>query len=114
MFRVFVGAAAIAAAIGLPFAARADVGLVTDPSNIPRSPIPVSQCPPGYYSNSYGTCVERPDQNPGSPTALCCDGSESHSQHRSGTCSGHGGVCKWNGLGTGAPNSRSTDRQRWL
>ena len=31
----------------------------------------------------------------GAPTALCKDGSLSYSQHRSGTCSHHGGVAKW-------------------
>ncbi|WP_096291087.1 DUF3761 domain-containing protein [Mycobacterium ahvazicum] len=114
MFRVSIGAAAIAAVIGLPFTASRDVGVVGNLSEIPKQPIPLSQCPPGYYTNSYGTCVERPDQNPGNPTALCCDGSESHSQHRSGTCSSHGGVCQWNSLGTGNPNDRSADRQRWM
>jgi protein-S-isoprenylcysteine O-methyltransferase Ste14 len=29
------------------------------------------------------------------PTALCRDGEYSWSQHRSGTCSGHGGVAEW-------------------
>jgi hypothetical protein len=28
-------------------------------------------------------------------TAICKDGTPSHSQHRSGTCSGHGGVREW-------------------
>lgn len=114
MFRVSIGAAAIAAVIGLPFTASRDVGVVGNLSETPKSPVPLSQCPPGYYTNSYGTCVERPDQNPGNPTALCCDGSESHSQHRSGTCSSHGGVCQWNSLGTGNTNDRSADRQRWM
>ena len=31
----------------------------------------------------------------GAPTALCKDGSLSYSQHRSGTCSHHGGVATW-------------------
>lgn len=44
MLRVFVGAAIIAAVIGLSFAAHADVGVVGDPSGAPRSPIPLSQC----------------------------------------------------------------------
>ncbi|TMA11064.1 MAG: DUF3761 domain-containing protein [Betaproteobacteria bacterium] len=33
----------------------------------------------------------------GSPTARCKDGSMSYSQHRSGTCSRHGGVAEWLG-----------------
>jgi hypothetical protein len=31
----------------------------------------------------------------GSPTAKCKDGTLSYSQHRSGTCAGHGGVASW-------------------
>jgi hypothetical protein len=31
----------------------------------------------------------------GQPTARCKDGSLSYSQHRSGTCSRHGGVAEW-------------------
>jgi len=30
------------------------------------------------------------------PAAICADGSLSHSAHRSGTCSWHGGVMQWN------------------
>jgi hypothetical protein len=29
------------------------------------------------------------------PTATCVDGTVSYSQHRSGTCSHHGGVKEW-------------------
>ena len=29
------------------------------------------------------------------PTAKCRDGSNSYSQHRQGTCSGHRGVAQW-------------------
>jgi hypothetical protein len=32
---------------------------------------------------------------PAGATAQCRDGSYSFSQHRSGTCSGHGGVAVW-------------------
>ena len=40
---------------------------------------------------------------PPGATALCRDGSYSFSQHRSGTCSHHGGVATWlNGSGSGA------------
>jgi hypothetical protein len=40
---------------------------------------------------------ERTSKKSGSaaPTALCKDGSTSHSEHHTGTCSGHGGVEKW-------------------
>ncbi|MHA7701609.1 DUF3761 domain-containing protein [Mycobacterium sp. ML4] len=61
------------------------------------SPVRVAQCQSGYYKNSSGNCVERPDQNPDGGTAVCRDGTQSHSQTRSGTCSGHGGVSHWSG-----------------
>ncbi|WP_331271350.1 DUF3761 domain-containing protein [Mycobacterium simiae] len=85
MFRAFVGAAAVAAIIGL--SGTGGAYLVDRLGELPRSPVPLSQCPPGYYTNSSGNRVESPDQNPSNATAVCCDGSTSHSQHRSGTCS---------------------------
>jgi hypothetical protein len=48
--------------------------------------------------NSDGNCVHRPEQAPAPPagaTAKCQDGTYSFSQHRSGTCSHHGGVAQW-------------------
>lgn len=33
--------------------------------------------------------------DPSKPTAICKDGTTSYSKHRSGTCSGHGGVRTW-------------------
>jgi hypothetical protein len=39
-------------------------------------------------------------------TAVCADGTWSYSQHRSGTCSGHGGVHWWTGnLGAAGPGA---------
>lgn len=55
----------------------------------------VADCGPDYYRNSSGTCVHNPSSNPSGATALCNDGSYSYSQHRSGTCSHHGGVRQW-------------------
>ncbi|MEV0071547.1 DUF3761 domain-containing protein [Amycolatopsis sp. NPDC050768] len=52
-------------------------------------------CSGDYYRNSSGVCVHRPSSNPAGATAKCKDGSYSYSQHRSGTCSGHGGVLTW-------------------
>ena len=49
----------------------------------------------GSYTNSDGQQVERPDSNSSGATAVCKDGTDSHSEHRSGTCSGHGGVREW-------------------
>jgi hypothetical protein len=57
-------------------------------------------CAADYYRNSSGVCVHRPVKTQNSPVpagaaAQCRDGSYSFSQHRSGTCSHHGGVAKW-------------------
>jgi hypothetical protein len=99
---------------GFASTGSADIGFI-GPNGATTSPIPLAQCPSGYYQNSYGTCVERPNQNPNSSIAVCCDGTYSHSQHKSGTCSSHGGVCQWNSLNPGysdKPGSRSADMQR--
>jgi hypothetical protein len=55
-------------------------------------------CGGDYYVNSAGACVHRPvaaNTVPAGATAECKDGTYSFSQHRSGTCSGHGGVKRW-------------------
>jgi hypothetical protein len=56
-------------------------------------------CPNGTYVNSTGSTVCSPYASPSGPpagaTAQCADGSYSFSQHRQGTCSGHGGVSRW-------------------
>ncbi|HEX9338955.1 MAG TPA: DUF3761 domain-containing protein [Pseudonocardiaceae bacterium] len=74
----------------------------------PAAPaVPVVTAPPAndqancggdYYVNSDGNCVHRPELAPAAPagaTAKCADGTYSFSQHRSGTCSHHGGVAEW-------------------
>jgi len=52
-----------------------------------------------YYTNSDGRQVHSPAYSsggiPAGATAVCADGTYSFSQHRSGTCSHHGGVIKW-------------------
>lgn len=51
-----------------------------------------------YYINSSGNDVHSPAYSntvPAGATALCRDGTYSFSQHRSGTCSHHGGVAQW-------------------
>jgi hypothetical protein len=52
-----------------------------------------------HYTNSDGQQVHSPAYSsggvPSGATALCVDGTYSFSQHRSGTCSHHGGVAKW-------------------
>jgi hypothetical protein len=63
----------------------------------PAVPAPVD-CGGDYYVNVDGNCVHRPEQAataPAGATARCADGTYSFSQHRSGTCSYHGGVAEW-------------------
>ena len=55
-------------------------------------------CSADEYRNVDGVCVPRPTQAaapPAGATAECRDGTYSFSQHRSGTCSHHGGVKRW-------------------
>ncbi len=64
----------------------------------PAQAAPPAACDGDYYVNSDGNCVHRPEQAPAAPagaTAKCQDGTYSFSQHRSGTCSHHGGVAAW-------------------
>ncbi|CAM3399105.1 hypothetical protein BST27_29215 [Mycobacterium intermedium] len=100
MFRAFAVAAVATLTIGL----AAGLSELSEPS------IQLAQCQPGYYKNSSGNCVEKPDQNPNGTTAVCCDGTSSHSQTSSGTCSHHGGVCKWNSV---EPGYSDNARQEW-
>jgi hypothetical protein len=99
MFRaVFVGAVVVAAAIVTPSAASADSGInvVASKSGVATSPLPfIDGCPAGTYQAASGDCVERPDSSPSNETAICRDGTDSHSESRSGTCSRHGGVSQW-------------------
>ena len=59
---------------------------------------PKLDCPNGTYINTNGSTVCRPYESNTTPTgatAKCVDGTYSFSQHRSGTCSHHGGVSQW-------------------
>jgi len=54
----------------------------------------------GHYVNKQGATVHSPAHSksgavPDGASAQCRDGTYSFSQHRSGTCSHHGGVSKW-------------------
>jgi len=67
---------------------------------VPKTSPPQSQLSnDNHYTNSDGQRVHSPAYSPGGvpngATALCGDGTYSFSQHRSGTCSHHGGVAKW-------------------
>jgi hypothetical protein len=69
----------------------------------------LADCPGGYYENSDGQCIPGPSSGgapggaagitgggpPAGATAQCSDGKYSYSTHRTGTCSGHGGVAQW-------------------
>lgn len=62
------------------------------------APVTTATCPNGSYINSSGKSICSPAAAAGPPagaTAQCVDGVYSFSQHRSGTCSGHGGVARW-------------------
>ncbi|MFL6726012.1 MAG: DUF3761 domain-containing protein [Sphingomicrobium sp.] len=55
-------------------------------------------CDDDSYVSSDGDCVHRPvaaATAPASASAQCNDGTYSFSEHRSGTCSHHGGVAEW-------------------
>jgi hypothetical protein len=55
-----------------------------------------NSCGTGYYKNVDGICVHSPNKTScEGATAICRDGACSFSQHRQGTCSGHGGVAQW-------------------
>ena len=68
---------------------------------VPATSTPTAQAPlsnNNYYTNSSGNEVHSPAYSetvPVGASAQCRDGSYSFSQHRSGTCSHHGGVAKW-------------------
>jgi hypothetical protein len=88
---------AAAAPLAVPTTRAAAPPPVADPTT-PAGQQQNAGCGGDYYVNSDGNCVHRPVQAPGPPagaTAKCNDGSYSFSQHRQGTCSGHGGVATW-------------------
>jgi hypothetical protein len=90
-------AAAVGAAAIFPFTGHADVGFMTAmaSSRLTLSSGPYDDCPPGTYQSKNGDCVERPDSNRSGATGQCCDGTDTHAEHRSGACSHHGGICQW-------------------
>lgn len=72
---------------------------------MPASPLPFQSCPPGQDHETPG-CVEHPDQDSAGAMARCRDGNYSHSQTRSGTCSGHHGVAQWCPCGSVSSESK--------
>ena len=65
----------------------------------PKSPASQPLSNDNHYTNSDGQRVHSPAYSPGGApagaSAVCRDGTYSFSQHRSGTCSHHGGVARW-------------------
>lgn len=62
------------------------------------STIPAGLSNDSYYTNVDGNQVHSPAYSntaPAGASAQCRDGTYSFSQHRSGTCSHHGGVADW-------------------
>jgi predicted lipid-binding transport protein (Tim44 family) len=80
-----------------PGAAPASAPAVSQgPATVSSSGEP--SCGRDSYVNVDGNCVQRPVSSSSAPagaTAQCTDGTYSFSQHRSGTCSHHGGVAAW-------------------
>ncbi|RKR73468.1 DUF3761 domain-containing protein [Frondihabitans australicus] len=74
------------------------VARVSGGKAVPKPAAPAPTCTNGTYVNSSGHTVCRPEAAPSPPagaTAQCNDGTYSFSEHRQGTCSGHGGVKRW-------------------
>src|SRR5206468_10918902 len=90
-----------------PPATQAVAPPVAPPAVAPPAAQPA--CAADEYRNVDGNCVHRPQSAPAAPagaTALCKDGTYSFSQHRSGTCSHHGGVARWLTGGGGGTSSK--------
>jgi len=75
-----------------------DQGTYVAPTPTPAPAATAPTCTNGSYVNSDGNTVCSPEASstvPAGATAQCVDGTYSFSQHRSGTCSYHGGVSQW-------------------
>jgi hypothetical protein len=100
MFReLFIGSAIAATALNFPSGANADVGFVAaglGAGGLTTSYGPYDDCPAGEYRAHSGDCVPDPNSSDSDVTAICRDGSHSHSEHpySGGTCHGHGGVAQ--------------------
>ena len=76
------------------------VPAVTAPSQQQLQPASIPLSNDNYYTNVSGNTVHSPAYSENGSvsagaTAQCADGTYSFSQHRSGTCSHHGGVAQW-------------------
>jgi hypothetical protein len=74
----------------------AAVPAVVEPVSTPEpAPAQAPSSSGSGYTNSDGNHVNSPSNDPTGASAQCGDGTYSYSQHRSGTCSHHGGVARW-------------------
>jgi hypothetical protein len=67
----------------------------TPTTSAPAQTAPSNSSTGNGYTNVDGNHVNSPSSDPAGATAQCKDGTYSYSQHRSGTCSYHGGVARW-------------------
>ncbi|WP_082971198.1 DUF3761 domain-containing protein [Mycobacterium sp. 852002-51971_SCH5477799-a] len=112
LVRVVVCAAVITTAAICSASPAAGKPVITVSGGIATSPLPFPQCQAGQDRESPG-CVEKPDANSVGAMARCRDGSYSHSQTHSGTCSGHHGVAQWCPCGSvvGESSFKTVNRQ---
>lgn len=68
---------------------------ITEVTAIGSYVAPQLTCSNGSYVNVDGNTVCSPSSSSSGASARCGDGTYSYSQHRSGTCSHHGGVAVW-------------------
>jgi outer membrane murein-binding lipoprotein Lpp len=76
----------------------AALGYGSPTPELPSVPVNVPLSNENTYINVDGNEVHSPAYAPSVPagaSAVCGDGTYSFSQHRSGTCSHHGGVAEW-------------------
>ena len=80
--------------LGAVGSADPEAAPTTSKSFSPSGEATTKQIPPSYrtYTNSSGHQVEAPNSSSIGATAACADGTYSHSETASGTCSDHGGV----------------------
>jgi len=83
----------------VPAVTPAPAPAVSAPAPAAQAPTPTapssSSTTGSGYTNVDGNHVNSPSSDPAGATAQCKDGTYSYSQHRSGTCSYHGGVARW-------------------
>jgi serine/threonine-protein kinase len=82
-----------------PVSATAPAAVIQTPAPPIKVP-PVAKLRPLVVADPYAAAKSA------GASAVCADGSWSFSKHRSGTCSGHGGVHWWTGnLGAAGPGA---------